>query len=113
MAKTPEGELLEAAKSWLDWHGYCCWRNAIGPVIRGGNGKPLRFSKSPIAGFPDLSGILKKSPGRMWAVELKAPDGTLENEQRDWLNKLAAAGVRCAVVRSVEGLASAFASWGE
>lgn len=100
--KVLEREILAACLHWLQLAGYCHWRMPIGPVMRGGGSQAKRFSKSPIAGFPDICGILKKRAGILFAVELKASYGILKNHQEEWIAKINKAGGSAFVARSLE-----------
>lgn len=119
---TPEGALLKAATTWLVANGYrdlaakdaggylagpgTFWRVPLGPIMRGGGaGRPPHPAPNPLRGFPDLQGTLHAAPGAMWTIELKSPDGYLRGEQRIWLARLSRAGIRCAVIRTIQGLA--------
>lgn len=109
-----EGELQKAAFEWLKIHRVFAWRMPIGPVVRGGGKVPLRYSKSPIKGFPDIAGVLRRAhPGVLFAIELKVGDGKLTPEQVAWIVDLQAADAKCAVVRSIAELEAVMAEWGE
>ena len=59
-------------------------------------------------------GVLQRAErGRLFAIELKRPDGSLTPEQEAWGVNLTAAGARYAVVRSLDELADLMAQWGE
>lgn len=105
--KVKEAEILKACLDWLEWKGYTAWRMPISPVMRGGGQNKLRFSPSPLKGFPDICGILNNFPGRLWACELKTPSGKLSEDQRIWIDKLSRAGVVAIVARSLEEMISA------
>lgn len=99
-----EAKILKACCRWLDLNHYCYWRNSIGPVMRGGGKHAISFSPNPMRGFPDLSGIIPRSGGRMWAAEVKTAKGKLSIYQVAWRDALTAAGVAYFVPRSVDEL---------
>lgn len=108
-----EGSLQTAVFQWLKLHRIFAWRMPIGPVIRGSKGAQV-WTKSPIKGFPDIAGVLRRSqPGVLFTIELKSSRGKLEPDQVAWMVDLQAAGARCAVVRSIAELEAVMADWGE
>lgn len=90
-----EAVLLQATLTYLKMRGYLAWRMPVGPVIRGGGAEKIRFSKSPIKGFPDLACILKRRPGVLCAIELKVKGNKLSPEQKEWKKWLNDAGAVC------------------
>lgn len=61
------------------------------------------------AGVPD---ILIAFRGRLYAIELKAPNGRLLVSQRETIARLDAAGVQTAVCRSIEDVVETLGGWG-
>lgn len=109
-----EADLLAAVFDWLKIRGIFAWRMPIGPVMRGGGKTKIQYSKSPIKGFPDIAGVLRRRDrGRLFVLELKTSKGELTPEQVKWLIDLQAAGAAGAVVRSIDDLYRAMREWGE
>lgn len=112
-----EADLTRLVFDWLKLRSIFAWRMPIGPVIhrqvRGGRTNE-HWKKSPLRGFPDIAGVLRRAhPGRLFAIELKREGGKVTPEQVAWITDLQAAGAACAVVRSLEELERAMREWGE
>lgn len=108
-----ESDLQRAVFDWLEVRRIFAWRMPIGPVMRGKPGE-ARFSKSPIKGFPDIAGVLRRRrKGVLFVLELKVGKRKVTPEQVAWMVDLQAAGAACAVVRSIEDLYQAMREWGE
>lgn len=84
-----ESDIQKSILQWLEIKQYCHWRNFVGPVVHRGN----NFAKNPMAGLPDIIGVMKNRPGVMFAIEVKAEDGRLSDKQKEWLGDLTKAGV--------------------
>jgi len=115
--KIKESDLQRVVLQWLKVHDICAWRMPVGPVVhslgKGSNVKQF-WKASPIKGFPDIAGVLKrKYPGKFFTIELKSSTGKLRNEQREWMNTLHQAGAVVAVVRSIDELQATMERWGE
>ena len=112
-----ESNLQRAVFQWLELHRIFAWRMPIGPVVHRKNtkhGLQEFWKKSPLKGFPDIAGVLrKKYPGVLFTLELKSSQGRLMEEQVHWMTDLQAAGARCALIRSIEDLESVMVRWGE
>jgi hypothetical protein len=92
---TPEGQVLASCLRYLKIRGIYHWRNSVGSVqVR--PGQWYRFGK---VGSSDILGVLPG--GKILAVEIKAPDGRLSPEQREFLE----------TVRGLGGLAIIARSW--
>jgi hypothetical protein len=90
---TPEGHVLDGCLRYLEIRGIYHWRNNTGAVqVR--PGQFMRFGK---VGSSDILGCLPE--GRFLAVEVKAPDGRLSPEQREFLDKIRGLGGIAVVVR--------------
>jgi len=63
-----------------------------------------------VAGIPDL--VVVAPGGRVFFIEVKAPDGRLSPEQRAIHESLVALGAPPAIVRSIDDVRLAFAAWG-
>lgn len=61
------------------------------------------------AGVPDLLAV---RAGKLFALELKAPNGRLSEVQREMLAKLSAAGAETAVAFGLDEALSRLTSWG-
>jgi hypothetical protein len=92
-----ESELLSFAITCLKQSGLVWWRVANGPVKHGGI-----LKKSPIKGFPDIAGVMPN--GRFFAIELKAADGKLSEDQIGWITKLNQSGAMAVVLRTKDEL---------
>jgi len=96
-----ESEIQALIISYLTINKYVFWRNYVGPKIVN-VGTQKRFIKSPMAGLPDIIGVLKNQPGRMFAIEIKNAKGRLSELQTEWVRKLEAAGVLVIVTRNLD-----------
>jgi hypothetical protein len=83
---------------WLELHGYTFWRNFVGPKLMHGK----YFAKNPMAGLPDILGIFKKIPGKLFGLEIKSDLGKLSDDQVTWIRKLENSGVSILVTRDLE-----------
>ena len=92
-----ETEILREIQTALQDIGYHCWRMPLGGVKHGG-----RRKTHPLAGFPDLFGLLKKRRGVMYAIEVKTPTGKLSDKQVEWASQLSTAGAACSIITSAE-----------
>lgn len=99
-----ESTLLAAALHWLRDHGYLAWRMPVGPVVRGDRRTEIRFSRSPIKGFPDIACILKRQPGVLCAIECKVNNNQLSPEQTKWRIQLYQAGAAAFTLRHIDEL---------
>jgi hypothetical protein len=55
-----------------------------------------------MAGLPDILGILKKNPGKLFAIEIKSEKGKLSDDQRKWIYNLESAGAFVIIARDLE-----------
>ncbi len=99
-----ESEIQKQIIKYLELKKYCFWRNYVGPILRG---PTKRRSPNPMAGLPDIIGVLKSSP-RMFVIEVKTKTGKLSEKQVVWLDKLNKAGALCIVARTVAEVIDAF-----
>lgn len=111
MHMIPEKDILSACMGWLQINGWLAWRMPIMPVLRGQKGD-LRFSKSPIGGFPDIAGLIKPPNANVvpmpyfFAVELKTEKGRLSCNQVHWISLLKEKAVPVIVARSCDEMIS-------
>ena len=61
------------------------------------------------AGVPDLCVLLQ---GRLYLIEVKRPGQYASPEQRSFMEQARLSGAESAIVRSIEDVALALASWG-
>lgn len=94
-AMTEEAVLQRHCMEILKASGLLWWRVPNGAVKHSGVMK-----KSPMAGHPDLAGLLPS--GRYFAIELKASKGILQANQVEWIEKIKASGGLAVVIRSVD-----------
>jgi hypothetical protein len=94
-----EADILKAILQWLELNRYCHWRNYVGPILRGS--RKVR-SPNPMAGLPDIMGVLKNRRGILFGVEVKTKTGTIGIKQHRWINTLDNAGAVCFVARSFD-----------
>jgi hypothetical protein len=93
MVKTPEGRIKAACLRYLERRGIMAWNNPSGAVeVR--PGQWLHFGKK---GSADILGCLPN--GRFLAVEVKAPDGRLSNDQKQFLEEIGTLGGLAITVR--------------
>jgi len=90
---TQEAQVLEGCLRYLEIQDIYHWRNNTGAVrIR-----PERFMRFGKVGSSDILGCLPG--GRFLAVEVKAPNGRLSQEQQEFLDKIRGLGGIALVVR--------------
>ena len=65
-------------------------------------------------GWPDLVGVVFDGAGemRVWGLELKAPQGRLTKEQREWIKAVSDAGHYAGWASSVDDAVDLLAEWG-
>lgn len=90
---TPEGRILADCLRYLQIRGIYHWRNSTG-AVRIAPGRFMRFGK---VGSSDILGCLPD--GRLLCVEVKAPDGRLSVEQKQFLADVRNLGALALVVR--------------
>ena len=100
--KVRESDIQKAILEYLNWHGYDHWRSYIGPVVRGSEKAGYRYSKNPMAGYPDITGFLRNNPRQMFCCEVKAQNGVLSDKQKAWLELLKIHGIPTIVPRSLD-----------
>jgi len=112
-----EAEIQSQCMKYMRLLGILVWRNPIGPVLHRymkGGAMQTNWKASPLKGFPDVSGVLKrKNRGRMFAIEFKSATGRLTPEQVEWHQNLMAAGALVATVKSFDDLLARLVEWGE
>jgi hypothetical protein len=96
--KVKEVEIQKAITDWLSANNYTFWRNFVGPRIAKGK----FFIKNPMAGLPDILGILKNYPGKLFGIEIKSDSGKLSEDQKAWIRKLELSGATILVTRDLE-----------
>lgn len=98
VGKKLESEIQKEILSWLKKNGYKAWKNYLGPLfIQGG-----RHAKNPNSGQPDIFGIFKNHPGRLFAVEIKSAIGKISEDQNCEIQELEKAGVYVIATRDLE-----------
>ncbi|GHU72445.1 hypothetical protein FACS189450_10250 [Spirochaetia bacterium] len=98
---TPESIVLAGCLRYLQLRGIYHWRNNTG-AVRIRPGQFMSFGKK---GSSDILGILPD--GKFLAVEVKAPDGRLSPEQRQFIQALRDFGGLAVVVKSWQDLDTA------
>ena len=106
-----EARLQAAVVEWIRW---CAPQTVVFAIPNGGlRGKAeaarLRWTGVQ-AGIPDLAVLAPV--GKVFFLEVKAPDGRLSGEQREIFDRFVALGIDAAVVRSIEDVRQAFHVWG-
>jgi hypothetical protein len=99
--QTPESTVLAGCLRFLEKAGIYHWRNSTG-AVRIAPGRFIRFGK---VGSSDIEGVLPG--GRFLAVEVKAPNGRLSPEQKQFLTEVETLGGLALVVRGWWELAEA------
>ena len=92
-----EQDIQREILGWLSSQGIFHWRVSLGGVKHGGVRK-----KNPMAGHPDIAGIIPNSGGRYFAIEVKKPKEKAEEHQVGWLKRLHDSGCLVFVARSLE-----------
>jgi hypothetical protein len=98
---TPEGRIKTACLHYLARCGITAWNNPSG-AVEARPGRWLHFGKK---GSADILGCLPG--GRFLAVEVKAPNGRLSPEQKQFLAEVETLGGLALVVRGWWELAEA------
>jgi hypothetical protein len=103
---TPEGRIKAAVLRYLQRRGVFCWNNPTG-AAQTAPGRWVSFGKK---GSADIIGILPG--GRFLAVEVKAPQGRLSAEQREFLERVSALGGMAVVAKSAADVDAALRAGG-
>jgi hypothetical protein len=103
---TPEGRIKAACLRYLEKRQILAWNNPSG-AVRMAPDRLVRFGKK---GSADLLGCLPG--GRFLAVEVKAPNGRLSPEQREFLKQVHDWGGVAVVVKSWRELDNALRAGG-
>jgi len=98
------------------------WRKAPGvmfthPASGGGRSKAeagVMKATGVRKGWPDLVGIVFDENGnlRLWGLELKAPQGRLTKEQREWIEAVSSAGHYAGWASSIDDALALLVKWG-
>jgi len=100
-----ESDIQRQIIIWLKSQGFKCWKVPLGPNITGS--RSIRC-KNPMAGHPDIAGVLEG--GRYFVIEVKTATGKVSPIQRQWLNELNHVGALTCVARCLEDVKKAFGS---
>lgn len=92
-----EIELQKIAIQALEAAGQSPLRMSLGGVKKSGG-----RARNPLTGFPDLFGIIKNTQGRMWAAEMKIPNGRYSPQQLEWIVGLRKQGVIVGVLTTID-----------
>ena len=106
MPMTPESGILAACIHYLHRQEIYHWRNNTG-AVQITPGRFMRFGK---VGSSDILGCLPG--GRFLAVEVKAPEGRLSPEQKQFLADIQALGGLALVIRDWKELDKALRAAG-
>lgn len=90
---TPEGRIKAACLRYLGKQRIMAWNNPSG-AVRMGPDRWVHFGKK---GSADILGCLPD--GRFLAIEVKAPDGRLSQEQKQFLDDISSVGGIAMVVQ--------------
>jgi hypothetical protein len=96
--KEKESQIQRDIMDTLEIYGFTHWRNFTGPIIH----RNKIFCKNKNAGMPDILGICKTFPGRLFAIEVKTKIGKVAEEQTEWIARLNEAGAVAFVARDIE-----------
>jgi hypothetical protein len=102
-----EKHIQKACLDWLKDHGFWVWRAPLAGMKLGGGG----MAPNPMAGHPDLAGILTGSGGRYFAVECKKPGGRFRPKQIEWAARATNEKVFYLVAYSVADVIRAFSPY--
>ena len=92
-----ESEIQKEILEWLRASGYKTWKNYLGPLLICGG----RRARNPNSGQPDIYGIFKNKPGKMFAIEIKSYCGKLSEQQRREILELETSGVFVIAARTL------------
>jgi hypothetical protein len=101
---TPEGEIQAAILDYLRLRGHFCFRvNQIPATFidKHGARQFRKFPKYGMKGVPDIL-LIRKPTGRMYGIEVKAPNGKISPDQADFGRKLIECGGEYLVARSID-----------
>ena len=106
-----EARIQAAIVEWIRW---CAPQTVVFAIPNGGlRGKAeaarLRWTGVQ-AGMPDLA--ILAPVGKVFFLEVKAPDGRLSADQAEMFDQLVALGIGAAIVRSIDDAREAFKAWG-
>ncbi len=88
MIHLKEAELKKQVTDYLERTDLVWWRVPLGGVMQAGG----KFkSKNPMAGFPDLCGLIAPT-GKLWGLELKTTGGKISPVQMARIHELQGAG---------------------
>lgn len=104
---TPEKEIQKAIITYLSALGHLVIRLPLGPMVIS-KGKEKIYKKHPLAGFPDLFGVMRGGRGRMFAIEVKSKRGKPSELQNLWLTQLEKFGVVTMIAKSVDDVVRRF-----
>lgn len=91
-----EIEIQSEILGWLKRHGVWHVRIPNGGVRHAGIRK-----KNPLAGLPDIMGVLPGTEGRLFMIEVKSKDGKLSETQAEVISDLRHEGVLVIVARQL------------
>lgn len=106
MKTQSEADIQKQILDYLEVKGYVVWRNFVGPVIRTRGDKQI-FTKNKMAGLPDIIGVCKSVPGKMFAIEVKTAKGKASERQEEWLLKLSKSGATVFIARDLRPVMAA------
>jgi len=101
MAMKRESTIQKEILAYLRNTGYSVWKMPLGPQLIHAKGRTV-MAKNALKGFPDIFGILKNIPGKLFVIEVKSATGKLRPEQKMWLARLEKLGVSCLVARTLQ-----------
>jgi len=90
-----EIDIQRQITDWLTLAGIFWWRVSLGAVKHGGT-----LKKNPMAGHPDIAGLLPG--GRYFTVEVKDKGGRYSQAQLDWALRLQQNGAIYITATSLE-----------
>lgn len=105
-----EADLLRSVLQILTARGVFCWRNNAGLTLLGSS-KSRRVVRGAPAGSPDILGVIPGSAGRLFGLELKAPNGRLLASQRRWAERAAKHGIAYGVARDTREAMALIENW--
>lgn len=89
-----ETEIQSQIMAWLRDNGIWHRRVPVGAVKHAGVRK-----RSSLKGMPDIMGIIPKSNGRVFFIEVKTEEGKLSQGQKDVIGELEEQGVLVIIAR--------------
>ena len=95
-----EKEIQKEILNYLKRAGYLAERLPLAGMLLSSG----RMAKNNMSGFPDILAVCRYKRGVLLGIEVKRPGGTLQENQKEWKERLEKAGCIYIVATSVKQL---------